>query len=84
MNKKNKKEYLEKLRADKFFNHALSLASSEDEKKKIKAFAEDVFINLLNGVFTANKIITEHPEKMADVAEGRIPKDKQPTIIKDK
>lgn len=84
MDKKTKNEHLSKLRADKFFNHALSLTTNEDEKKKIKAFAEDVFINLLNGVFTANKIIAEHPEKLVDVAEGRISKDKQPTIIKDK
>jgi hypothetical protein len=84
MDKKARKEYLERLNTDKFFNHALSLATDESERKKIKAFAEDVFINLLQGTLTSHKIIKEHPEKLVDVAEGRISKDKESTIVKDK
>jgi hypothetical protein len=84
MDKKTKKEYLKMLHEDKFFNHALSLSNNEEEKRKIRAFAEDVFINLLQGTLTSQKIIKEHPEKLVDVAEGRISKDKEPTIVKDK
>jgi hypothetical protein len=39
---------------------------------------------LLQGALTSQKIIKEHPEKLVDVAEGRISKDKEPTIVKDK
>lgn len=84
MDKKARKEYLERLNADKFFNHALNLATDESERKKIKAFAEDIFVNLLQGTLASHKIIKEHPEKLVDVAEGRISKDKEPTIVKDK
>ena len=84
MDKKTKKEYLQMLHDDKFFNYALSLTTNEAERKKMKAFAEDMFVNLLQGVLVSQQIIKEHPEKLVDVAEGRISKDKDPTIIKDK
>jgi len=84
MDKKTKKEHLQMLHVDKFFNHSLSLTTNEAERKKMKAFAEDIFINLLQGVLVSQQIIKEHPELSVDVAEGRISKDKEPTIIKDK
>jgi hypothetical protein len=38
----------------------------------------------LEGSRTIEKITNEHPEKLAAVAEGRISKDKEPKITKDK
>lgn len=84
MDKKTKKEHLQMLHDDKFFNYALSLTTNEAERKKMKAFAEDMFVNLLQGALVSQQIIKEHPEKLVDVAEGRISKDKDLTIIKDK
>jgi hypothetical protein len=82
--KKEKKEHLEKLYEDKFFMYALSLARDEEEKRKIKAFAEDAYINLLQGGLTSQKLILENPEKFKDAAEGKITKDSSEKIIKDK
>ena len=82
MDRKTKKEYLQKLNSDKFYIHALSFLKDEAEKKKIKAFAEDVFIQILKGGLDANQIVREHPEKLVDVVEGRISKDKEPDPAK--
>lgn len=87
MDKKTKKEYLSLLNSDKFYNHALSFLKDESEKKKIKAFAEDVFIQVLRGGLGINQIVREHPEKLADVVESRISKDKESSdvdVAKDK
>jgi hypothetical protein len=82
--KKEKKEYLAKLHEDKFFMHVLSLVKNEEEKRKIKAYAEDVYINLLQGGLASQKLILENPEKFKDIAEGKITKDSNEKIIKDK
>lgn len=84
MNNGTKKEYLAKLNVDKFFNHALSLTKDEEERRKIRAYAEDVFINLLMGLQTTQKIVNDHPEKLTAASEVKVSKDEAPKIIKDK
>lgn len=83
VDKKQKKEQLQKLHSNEFFNNVLNLARDEDEKRKIRAFAEEIYINIVQGGLTSQKIITEHPEKLVDIAEGRISRDKEPVVIKD-
>lgn len=75
MDKQTKKKYLEILESNDFYKFALKTLRSEDEKKKIKAYAEDVFIKTLEGLSLVKKTIEEHPEKVVEVAKNRIPKD---------
>lgn len=82
--KKTKKEYLQKLHSDKFFNYALSLAKDDEERRKIKAYAEDVYINMLQGGLVSKKIILENPEKFKDIVNGKTAEDSEEKILKDK
>ena len=84
MDNKTKKEYLQMLNNDKFYNHALVLVGSDAERKKIKAFAEEMFVKLMTGTTTIQKITNEHHEKLVEVAEGKVSRDKESPIVKDK
>lgn len=75
MDNAKKKQYLEKLEEEKNYNDVLNLVEDEAERKKIKAFVEDVYLNLIEGFSAAQKLVTEHPEKLAEVAKKRIPKE---------
>jgi len=75
MDKQTKKKYLEMLESNDFYKFALQMAPNEDEKKKIKAYAEDVFVRMVEGLSLTKKTFEEHPEKVVEVAKTRIPKD---------
>jgi len=75
MDKKEKKQYLETLIGNELFVECLKKAPNDVERKKIKAFAEDVFINLIEGFSVMQKVVVENPEKMAEVAKTYIPKE---------
>jgi len=75
MDKKEKKQYLETLVANELFLDCLKKASSDVERKKIKAFAEDIFINLIEGFSIMQKVVVENPEKVVEVAKTYIPKE---------
>lgn len=75
MTNEQRKKYLEMLSANKMYADALSSVTDESERKKIEAFAEDVLLNLVAGMTTLQKIATEHPEKLAEVAKNHIPKE---------
>jgi hypothetical protein len=75
MDKETKKKYLEDLFSNELFKKSLDNVKSEEERNKIKAFAEDVFLNFIEGVLTSQKIVEENPEKVADVLARRIPKE---------
>lgn len=84
MNKKERKARIDELNANPYFQYVLNLLGDENEKKKIKAFAEDVFVNLLQNGMQAATNIKQNPEMLAKVAAEGIPKDKEPTVTKDK
>jgi len=75
MDKKEKKQYTEMLNNNEFFLDCLGKASTDEERKKIKAFSEDVFLGLIEGLMSAQKVMTENPEKVAEVVAKRIPKE---------
>jgi hypothetical protein len=56
MNKEKKKDMLFLLENDDMYSTILTLISDENEKKKIKAFAEDVYIRLLESLSKAYEI----------------------------
>lgn len=75
MDKEQKKKYLEMLRESDLFSQALKSAKNDAERQKVKAFSEDVFINLVEGLEVMKKIIEENPEKVAEAAAKHIPKE---------
>jgi hypothetical protein len=75
MDKKEKKQYLDQLAENNLFQVGLESASSEEEKKKIKAFAEDVFLNIIEGMLKAKKAFDQNPEKVVEVIAKRISKE---------
>lgn len=56
MNKEKKKDMLFLLENDDMYSTILTLISDENEKKKIKAFTEDVYIRLLESLSKAYEI----------------------------
>lgn len=74
MDAKKKKELLEELFSSEEFKSALDQTTSSVEKEKIKTIAQEVFLNVLEGITTMHKIAKENPEKMAEVAAKYIPK----------
>lgn len=56
MNKEKKKDMLFLLENDEMYSTILTLISDENEKKKIKAFTEDVYIRLLESLSKAYEI----------------------------
>lgn len=75
MNKDAKKKYLEYLSNSKIYTESLEKIPDENEKKKIKAFAEEFYLNFVEGLVTMKKAIEDNPEKLAEVMGKRIPKE---------
>lgn len=73
MNKDTKKKYLDYLATSKIYSDALNKIPDENEKKKIKSFAEEFFLNFVEGLETMKKVAEEHPEKLAEALGKRIP-----------
>jgi hypothetical protein len=75
MNKDTKKKYLDYLATSKIYTESLEKIPDENEKKKIKAFAEEFYLNFVEGLVTMKKAIEDNPEKLAEVMGKRIPKE---------
>ena len=75
MDKKEKKQYLEMLAKNESFIEHLKKAPNDVERKKIKACAEDIFINLIEGFSVIQKVIVENPEKATELIKTYIPKE---------
>jgi len=75
MDNSTKKKYLQQLQEEQNYKDLLARVESEEERKKIKAFTEDVYLNLIEGFAALKKVVVEHPEKLAEVAAKRIPKE---------
>lgn len=75
MNNEEKKKYLEHLASNEAFAAALEKAPDESEREKIRSFAQDVFLNMIESLREVGRIVKENPEKVADVLAKRIPKE---------
>jgi hypothetical protein len=73
MDKDTKKKCLEYLASSKFYSDALQNVPDESERKKIKVFAEEFYINFMEGLLAIKKVSEEHPEKLAEAIGKRIP-----------
>jgi GT2 family glycosyltransferase len=59
----NKDDMLKMLREDKTMKHVLSLAKNDDERRKIKAYAESFALNFYKNIFApVEKEIQKDPE----------------------
>lgn len=56
MDKDKKKIYLDLLEVDPMYSAMLDLVSKEDEKRKIKAYTQEVYITLLEAFLKASNI----------------------------
>ena len=74
MNNEEKKRHLENLLTNKMFVSALEHAPNDEEREKIKSFAQDVFLNIVEGLSSLDKLVKDNPEKMAEVLSKHIPK----------
>lgn len=74
MDKSTKKEYLEQLASNELFKQSLAKASSDEERRRIKAFAEDVFLSIIEAGLVTRKACEENPEKMVEVMANHISK----------
>ena len=63
------------LNESELYQRALGAVKSEEERRKIKAFAEDMFLNIARGLTMTGDVVKENPQKVAEVAEKRIPKE---------
>jgi hypothetical protein len=73
MDKDTKKKCLDYLATSKFYADALEKVPDESERKKIKLFAEDFYINFMEGLLAIKKVSEEHPEKLVEAVNKRIP-----------
>lgn len=74
MTPEEKKKHLQTLLENETYKTALSSAPDDVEREKISAFAQDVFLSLIEGISTVEAAIRENPEKMAEVIAKHIPK----------
>jgi len=74
MDKNKKKEYLDQLSSNELFRMSLEKASTEEERRRIKAFAEDVFLSIIEAGLAVKKAYEENPEKMVEVMTNHISK----------
>lgn len=84
INRKEKQDYLKILESVPEYSQALSLVTSNEEKEKIKAFAEDIFFKLISGMAAAKNEIQKNPEKFKDELQEKMPEGFEYKIIKDK
>ena len=74
MNNDDKKKYLEILYQNKHYLEALELVDSKSDKRKIKSFAEDLFLSFAEGFVKAAQLVKENPEKVVEIESKHIPK----------
>jgi hypothetical protein len=74
-----KKKYIDLLRKNEEFLSVLKFAEKEEEKEKIRAFSEDIFLQLIEGFSLIAKTAQENPEKFAEAAEAYIGNKKKQT-----
>jgi hypothetical protein len=74
MDEETKKKCIEYLQGNPLFQKTLSKITNKEEQEKALALAEDVFVQLLEGLSVMKKVSEEHPDKMAEVAKSRINK----------
>lgn len=58
----SKKGLLEILANNKQYAACLAALKNDEERRKVKAFTEDIFLNVFNGVFSVNKSIESKKE----------------------
>lgn len=74
MDRDKKKDFLKMLHDNRSYVAALESIESAADRKKVKAFAEDLFLNLVEGLAAGARLVQENPEKVAEIEAGRIPK----------
>jgi len=74
MNDEMRKKYLDFLRSSPLYQKSLKAITETSEKEKAEALAEDVFVNLMEGLSVIQKLAEDNPEKMAEAAKKRIDK----------
>jgi uncharacterized membrane-anchored protein YjiN (DUF445 family) len=77
MDNETKKKYLERLDSDKSYKERLDLIKNEVDRNKTRALAEDLYLKLVTGLAVLKKAVEEHPDKLAEVLEKRIPKEEK-------
>lgn len=55
---------------------ALKMCESEEERRKIQAYAEDFLINMINGLGGAVTFAKNNPEKWEEAVKNHISKNK--------
>jgi hypothetical protein len=73
-NKEKNKFLLENLLKDPLFRESLGMVSSDEERRKIKAFAEDFLLNIVEGFESMKKTAEENSEKLAEALKNHIDK----------
>jgi len=63
MNKEDKKKLIEVLESDNLYTSILTLVPNESEKKKVKAFVEDVYVKLVDALTQAAEAEIETEKK---------------------
>jgi hypothetical protein len=74
MNKEEKKMFLEVLKSNDLYKFALDRAENDEQRRKISAFAEDIFLQLAENSIPLKKVMEENPEKVAEAAKNFISK----------
>lgn len=74
MNNDDKKKYLQILQQNESYLNVINSIDSKSDKRKVKSFVEDVFLNIISGFTVATKIVHENPEKVVEIESERISK----------
>lgn len=72
MNNQDKNELLEDLRKDNFYENCFKNVTNPTEKKQIRAFVEDVYLNLIEGLLNMEEVFEKTQEEVVD---EQIPKE---------
>jgi len=75
MDKSIKETLLKNLRENEAYKQSLASVKAEDERRKIKAFAEDFYLKFVEGMLNAQKLVVEHPDEVAEASRKAISKD---------
>jgi hypothetical protein len=75
MNKTEKENLLKTLRENEAYKQSLGAVKSEDDRRRIKAFAEDFYLKFLEGMLNVQKVVVEHPDEVAEASHRAISKD---------
>ena len=74
MDKDTKSKLLQMLHENDLFKESMKTVQTEEERRKIQAFAEDFCINFVSGLIKLKKTVEENPDKVAEVMKNKIPK----------